>query len=69
MKIDGEKLDLDKRYRIASKEFIYTGRDGYDVLKNSPVIVSVRSFASANHANDDGQFLRLRGASRFCHEA
>lgn len=40
IKVGEEQLDLSKRYRMVSKRFVWTGRDGYEMLKNSPVLVS-----------------------------
>ena len=37
IKVDGKDLDLQKVYKLATKEFIAQGKDGYDVLQECEV--------------------------------
>lgn len=39
VRIGDEYLDLQARYRLATKTYLYNGCDGYDVLKNAQVLV------------------------------
>lgn len=39
VRIGDEYLDLNARYRLATKTYLFSGCDGYDVLKNAKVLV------------------------------
>uniref|UniRef100_T1ISA7 5'-Nucleotidase C-terminal domain-containing protein n=1 Tax=Strigamia maritima TaxID=126957 RepID=T1ISA7_STRMM len=43
IKIGDEYLDVDQVYRLATKEYLHMGKDGYDVLKNAEVVLDVDS--------------------------
>ena len=38
VKINGEKIDLQKEYTLATTDFVATGGDGYDYIKTSPEV-------------------------------
>ncbi|CAL8082685.1 unnamed protein product [Calicophoron daubneyi] len=38
--IQGEQIDLDRNYRICVKHYLATGRDGYTVFADSPVLIN-----------------------------
>ncbi|XP_022646777.1 uncharacterized protein LOC111270694 isoform X2 [Varroa jacobsoni] len=40
VKIGDEKLDLNQRYRLVTKMYLYQGKDGYDILKNSLILMA-----------------------------
>lgn len=40
VKIGGQDLDLQKAYKVVTKEFIAQGKDGYDVLRECPLVKS-----------------------------
>lgn len=40
VKIGDEKLDLNQKYRLVTKMYLYQGKDGYDILKNSLILVT-----------------------------
>lgn len=37
--IGDQSLDLNRNYRLVTKSFVHSGKDGYDVLKGSKVLV------------------------------
>lgn len=43
VRIGDEYLIPDQRYRLATKTYLYSGCDGYSVLKNAKVLVSSQS--------------------------
>ncbi|KAK6186162.1 hypothetical protein SNE40_008256 [Patella caerulea] len=43
VKIQGEYLDLQKNYRLCTKEYIANGKDGYDSLKDNEILVSAEA--------------------------
>ncbi|OQR69207.1 5' nucleotidase-like [Tropilaelaps mercedesae] len=40
VKIGDEMLDMTQKYRLVTKMYLYQGKDGYDVLKNSPILMA-----------------------------
>jgi 5'-nucleotidase len=41
IRIGDEYLSLEQRYKLATKKYIANGKDGYDCLKNSKILVSI----------------------------
>ncbi|XP_067652872.1 mannosylglucosyl-3-phosphoglycerate phosphatase-like [Haliotis asinina] len=46
VKVQGEYLDLEREYNLCTKEYIASGKDGYDVLKNCEIVVSAEQCQS-----------------------
>jgi 5'-nucleotidase len=44
VRIGDEYLEHDQRYRMATKMYVYSGCDGYSVLKDAKVLVSFQTF-------------------------
>ncbi|XP_052816876.1 mannosylglucosyl-3-phosphoglycerate phosphatase-like [Mya arenaria] len=40
VKVQDEYVQLDQKYRLCTKEYIATGKDGYDMFKDCPIVVS-----------------------------
>ncbi|XP_061189980.1 mannosylglucosyl-3-phosphoglycerate phosphatase-like [Saccostrea echinata] len=40
VKVQGQFIDLKKKYKLCTKEYLSEGKDGYDVFKNCPVLVT-----------------------------
>ncbi|XP_060566797.1 snake venom 5'-nucleotidase-like, partial [Ruditapes philippinarum] len=38
VKVQDQFIDLEKKYRLCTKEYIASGKDGYDVFKDCPVV-------------------------------
>lgn len=46
VRIGDEYLEPDQRYRLATKMYLYSGCDGYSMLKDAKVLVSFQKFLS-----------------------
>jgi 5'-nucleotidase len=44
VRIGDEYLEMDQRYCVATKMYLYSGCDGYSVLKDAKVLVSFQAF-------------------------
>ncbi|KAK7114887.1 mannosylglucosyl-3-phosphoglycerate phosphatase-like [Littorina saxatilis] len=40
VRVQGEPLDLDRQYRLVTKEYIATGHDGFDVFKECEIVLN-----------------------------
>ncbi|KAK3703755.1 hypothetical protein RRG08_040940 [Elysia crispata] len=46
VKVRGEYIDMEAHYRLATKEYVALGKDGYDVLKDCEIVVSAEQCAA-----------------------
>lgn len=65
VKVDGERIAMDKEYKLATKLYLAEGHDGYDVLKEAKLILEDERCTNLNTMMKN-RFTTLAALNKWC---